>query len=364
MSHSYISSFEHNFSWLRALIAMLLCTLLAAFVAFPVLPAQATPAEDAQAEADAALVELNAMQEKLDAASNDYFEALAAQEEAQAKVDDAQARIEEASVRISELQDQLSIRARSMYRNGSLTMIDLVLGATTFEEFATTWDLLNQMNENDAEMTKEAKELRAEVEEQKVILSEQEAVCEQKTAEAKAVQEEAEALVATMQETYDSLSEEAAELLEEEREAQRAAEAAAAQAAIEQAAQDNSGTSNSDDSSSGVEPEYNAETGNAVVDRALSYVGNGSYVWGACSPGSFDCSGFVSYCLTGEYSRLGTTYTFLEWQQVTDPQPGDICVNSGHCGIYYGNGQMIHCASPSEGIIIGGVQSGMIYVRY
>ena len=30
-----------------------------------------------------------------------------------------------------------------------------------------------------------------------------------------------------------------------------------------------------------------------------------------------DCSGFVSYCLTGAYSRLGTTYTFLTWTQVS-----------------------------------------------
>ncbi len=36
-----------------------------------------------------------------------------------------------------------------------------------------------------------------------------------------------------------------------------------------------------------------------VVDRAYSWVGKAEYVWGACSPGAFDCSGFVSYCLTG-----------------------------------------------------------------
>ena len=53
------------------------------------------------------------------------------------------------------------------------------------------------------------------------------------------------------------------------------------------------------------EPNYNPSTGNAIVDRAYSWVGKAEYVWGACSPGAFDCSGFVSYCLTGAYSRLG-----------------------------------------------------------
>ena len=103
--------------------------------------------------------------------------------------------------------------------------------------------------------------------------------------------------------------------------------------------------------------------GGSVVSRAYSQLG-AAYVWGACSPGAFDCSGFVSYCLTGSYTRLGTTYTFLGWTQVSDPQPGDVCVNANHCGIYIGGGQMIHAATEGVGVIVGSVQSGMIYVRY
>ena len=64
------------------------------------------------------------------------------------------------------------------------------------------------------------------------------------------------------------------------------------------------------------------------------------------------------------YTRLGTTYTFLGWTQVSDPQPGDVAVNAEHCGIYIGGGQMIHAADYGIGVIQGPVQSGMIYVRY
>lgn len=103
--------------------------------------------------------------------------------------------------------------------------------------------------------------------------------------------------------------------------------------------------------------------GGTIVSRAYSQLGK-PYVWGACGPSSFDCSGFVSYCLTGSYTRLGTTYTFLGWTQVSDPQPGDVCVNANHCGIYIGGGQMIHAATEGVGVIVGSVQSGMIYVRY
>ena len=72
----------------------------------------------------------------------------------------------------------------------------------------------------------------------------------------------------------------------------------------------------------------------------------------------------MSYCLTGSYTRLGTTYTFLGWQQVSNPQPGDVCTSSYHCGIYIGNGQMIHASTYGVGVIVGPVQSDMIYVRY
>lgn len=103
--------------------------------------------------------------------------------------------------------------------------------------------------------------------------------------------------------------------------------------------------------------------GSDAVSRAEAWVGRAEYVWGACSPGAFDCSGFVSYCLTGSYTRLGTTYTFLSWPRASNPQPGDVCVNSGHCGIYYGGGQMIHAACEGVGVIIGPVQAGMIFVK-
>ena len=83
----------------------------------------------------------------------------------------------------------------------------------------------------------------------------------------------------------------------------------------------------------------------------------------AVGPDTFDCSGLVSYALTGSYSRLGTTYTFMAWPQVSDPQPGDICTSSYHCGIYIGGGQMIHAPQQGEQVKVGPVQSDMIIVR-
>lgn len=102
--------------------------------------------------------------------------------------------------------------------------------------------------------------------------------------------------------------------------------------------------------------------GGTIVSRAYSQLGK-PYAWGACGPSSFDCSGFVSYCLTGSYTRLGTTLTFMGWTRVSNPQPGDVVTTATHCGIYIGNGQMIHAPHTGDVVKVGPVQSGMIYVR-
>lgn len=103
---------------------------------------------------------------------------------------------------------------------------------------------------------------------------------------------------------------------------------------------------------------------NEVVERAKKKIGC-PYVWGGTTSSGFDCSGFVSYCLSGkEGVRLGTTYTFMEWERTYDPKPGDICVSCSHCGIYVGKGQMIHASTYGVGVIKTAVRSNMIYVKH
>lgn len=131
--------------------------------------------------------------------------------------------------------------------------------------------------------------------------------------------------MSAMQATYDSLSAEAAELLEQERAAQAAADAAQAQAVVEASArqaQENANASGnvapgndpspspSPAPSEPSGPSYNPVTGNAIVDRAYGCIGL-PYSWGGVGPSSFDCSGLVSYAVTGSFTRWGTTNTFM-----------------------------------------------------
>lgn len=160
-----------------------------------------------------------------------------------------------------------------------------------------------------------------------------------------------------------------------ERAAKEAAEKAAKEAAKKQqaSAANNSTSSNRNNSTTSNNTTSNKNNtsnttsgsnanGGTIVSRAYSQLGK-PYEWGAYGPSSFDCSGFVSYCLTGSYTRLGTTLTFMGWTRVSNPQPGDVVTTATHCGIYIGNGQMIHAPHTGDVVKVGPVQSGMIYVR-
>ena len=356
-----------------ALSALLAC---ASFV--PGTAAYAVTAAEKAAEAESALNQLYAMQETLEQKSSEYYLSLVEYQQAVEQRDATQARIDDLSGQISDIQGRLGTRARDMYRNGSTSFIDLLLGAASFDEFTQNWDLLNRVNETDAELSSKARNLRSEAEEQEAILAEQARVAEQKSAAAGAAFEEAQALVEQMQATYESLSAEAQELYAQEQ-AAAAAAAAAAQAAAQQQAQQQQvaaaatgGIQNDDgtvtDAATGQTyssaTEYSAATGNEIVDRAMTMLRH-NYQYGATGTnGSFDCSGLVGYAVTGTYDRIGNTTTFMGYNQVSDPQPGDIAVNAGHTGIYIGDGKMIHAADESTGVVIGDVQSGMIYVRY
>lgn len=360
--------------------------ILAVGLSVPAASAFAAPSDDKQAEAQAALQKLNQYQSELDQASANYEAAHQEQIDAQNRVDEAQKQIEEKTAQIEKDQQRLSDRARDMYRSGDTNFLDVILGASSFEQFATTWNMLETLNGNDAELVSETKTAREELQAAKQEAEEQAKVASDKAEEAKSVAEAADQKASEMQQTYNSLSAEAQELISQERAAQEAQQQAAAAAAEQNGTAGNdaattitnnnrNNTTSSNSNSSSNSNKNNASSsatnnskpqsvsGNSVVNRAYSQLGK-PYQWAAVGPDSFDCSGLVSYCLTGSYSRLGTTGTFMGWTRVSSPQPGDICVNSHHCGIYIGGGQMIHAPRTGDVVKVSSVHSGMIYVRY
>jgi len=101
------------------------------------------------------------------------------------------------------------------------------------------------------------------------------------------------------------------------------------------------------------------ETFAAMLEEAEKYLGY-PYVWGGSSPStSFDCSGFVSYVLNQSgwnVGRLGAQGLYNYCTPTSAPRPGDLVFFVGtydtpgvsHCGIYVGDGMMLHCGDPIQ----------------
>ena len=99
------------------------------------------------------------------------------------------------------------------------------------------------------------------------------------------------------------------------------------------------------------------ETFAAILAEAEKYVGF-PYVWGGSNPStSFDCGGFVSYVYNQcgwDFGRLGAQGLYNISTRTNNPKPGDLVFFTGtydtpgvsHCGIYVGDGWMLHCGDP------------------
>lgn len=321
---------------LRQVLAVLFLTILC--LLFTPIPAYATGLQD---EANAVLEKIDDLNNQINNLSVEYEEALLIHETAKNKMKELQQTIEEQTVQITELQNELSNRVVAMYRNEQMTFLDVLFGSKSFHDFVTNLDMFNSINEQDNKLIQETKELRQLVIEEKTEYEEQESLSAEKMQQALLSKEEAEQLLADAQATYNNLNAEIASLVQETEERQ---------VQVERVKQG--------------QPATSPVTGNSIVDRAYGELGK-PYVWGAAGPHSFDCSGLVSYCITGQYGmRIGTTGTFMGWTRVSDPQPGDICTNDHHCGIYIGGGQMIHAPQSGDVVKVSAVHANMIYVRY
>ena len=99
------------------------------------------------------------------------------------------------------------------------------------------------------------------------------------------------------------------------------------------------------------------ETFAAMLAEAQKYIGY-PYVWGGSSPStSFDCSGYVSWVINHSgwnVGRLGAQGLYNICTPTSSPKPGDLVFFKGtydtpgvsHCGIYVGDGKMLHCGDP------------------
>ncbi|MHC8670493.1 C40 family peptidase [Bacillus cereus] len=103
-----------------------------------------------------------------------------------------------------------------------------------------------------------------------------------------------------------------------------------------------------------------------VIDLALKQLGK-PYVEAGTGPNGFDCSGFIYYVFKNNGYNIVRTSVAGYWGMVTkisDPQPGDLVflqntykAGPSHLGIYLGNGEYIHAADETTGVIKSKINS-------
>ena len=382
----------------RIVTAGLVGTLALSCLALPTSldVASADPASDlaaATAQLDALGAQLSSSQDALAAATTEL-------EQTDVSISEKQASIESSQAELAEKRGALGDEMRGAYKSGTQSTLDLILGSTSVEDLVSRIYYLDKTSEARATAISEVQQLEQQLTQELSELQSTQESQQQQVADLQAQAADYQSQVAQAQSVYDSLDAEMQAQLAEQ-EANNANVNAAVNAvennpgAGDQAGADNSGSGSGDAGATApstpstpaapsqpAEPEQpstpskpsnggssnNSNSGSTApvgggLSTALAQVGK-PYVYGAQGPDAFDCSGLV--CYSYGYARGRTTYKMIEslqgsgdWKtDMSQLNVGDLVFpNSGHVGIYMGDGQYVHAANPASGVIVGKLYS-------
>ena len=295
---------------------------------------------------DETLAQIEALSNSIDAKQAEIDAKQAEIDEKQAQIEEKQRQIEEKEREIERKQTYLAARMSSSYKSGPQGMLDLLLSATSFEEFTSSIYYLDKITEADERMIAEIKQLKAELAQEKADLEVQKAELESLQAAQAAQLQEIAAKQAEVQDTLDGLDEEVQDLI-----AQRDAEILAAQEEARRVAAMQAA------SSSG---------GGYVVTQSEGFSGSQAAVINAASwtpsTGAGFCAAWVSnvFANAGIGGYRGNACDMYWWycgsSDVSTIKPGMIiavptepysyaAILYGHVGIYIGNNTVRHCLS-------------------
>lgn len=387
----------------KAIAAALSATLVFSGAAVPAL---ATPSSsELKSQLSDAQAKLDSLYAKAEQASEDLNQTKVELDQTNSKIDSLNSDIEKTQAELKEKQAVLSKRVAANYKYGDTDLLSILLGSDSFDTLTSNIVYANKVSEKDSNAINDVKTLENQLSSQKSELEEQKASQEKLVAEKKTQSEALNAQSQKAQDYVNSLSAEVQQALAEEQAAREAAAKKAAEEAAAKAqanggeyyksegnanAQSNSDSGKSNNSGSNsnkgnTNSGSNTNKGNSgsasntgsssnkgnsgisgawrntVIAAATRMVG-GTYVWGACNPGSrtFDCSGLTSYAYSVAGISIGhssASQSSFCTKPISQAEPGDVVWRPGHVGIYIGGGATIEAFSPSQGIGYGSVSS-------
>ena len=358
----------------RRILAALITSSL---VVTPVLAAPSV--DDLQKSKASAQSEVNSLQSQLQSIVSKITQLEADLTTKGEEIIQAQADLEQAQEDEKTQYAAMKLRIKYMYEAGDATALESLVSSEDFSDLLSKAEYVQSVHGYDRVKLEEYVATKQKIADLKDQLETEQSQLESMQTEYETEESNLTTLIDSKQAEVadlDSQIQEAAEkAAKEEEERQKKAEEERQKQL--QAASQNSTTTNSNSGNSNSSSSSNSNKGNSssnsssssgsyvsgsTVSRAYSALGK-PYVWGAAGPNSFDCSGLVSFCLTGRYSHTYSSSDFVGLTKVSNPQPGDICVRVGHVGVYIGGGQMIHAPHTGDVVKISAVPSNMWYVR-
>lgn len=342
------------------LAAAVACSAVPAVVAVPTAYAAPTTPQIAAKQAEAAVARnvLADLNDDMEMKAEEYNAVTEALERTRAEIEKTRVELAAAEARLAAAQDSLASRARAMYVNGEVQMIEVLVGTSSFDDLITRVDILNRISKADAELVTEVSAVRSDVAAAKSALENRESEQIALRQEAKAKRDAVEAAVRRQQQYLTSLDAEVTRLIKEEQDRQRRIAEELARKAAEAAAKRGATPRQGGGAAGAPHPE--------AVAIALKYLGV-PYVWGGSTPSGFDCSGLVHYV----YAQLGIDLprtsreqyrvgAFIAANRLDLLQPGDLVFfgydgdpnQVHHVGMYVGDGNFIHAPGTGDHVAV------------
>ncbi len=301
--------------------------------------ALATPLNDKRAQALRVKTQLEQLDEQLEIVVEEYNDATIAYREATERVRASERRLARTKARIASLQARLDTRVQGMYRTGPLGFLEVLLSASTFEEFASTWDMLRALSEQDATTLAELKETRQQLSRTLTTLEADRAEAKAERDKVAARKRQIEKRLQERKRLLSGLEDEIAQLQRAEAERERRRWRPPADLG---------------------DPVRAPRS--EVVRIALGKLG-APYRWGAAGPDAFDCSGFTMWV----YAQVGVSLPHSSRAQMqcgervsrANLRPGDLVFFGRtvvhHVGIYIGGGMYVHAPHTGDVVKISSV---------
>jgi len=275
--------------------------------------------------------QLDALDRELEVASEQYNAAIDRLAEMKARVTTVEGDLTNAKSAYTQQSAILDERAGSMYRDGSLAAIELLLNSKSVSDLMSRVKFLNTIGVRDAEIAASLDGQRELLENQATDLKNTKAVAESLEFELKARQIE---VMMRIQDRETMVSEAEADLREflDSEAARRQTDEAQMLTEI----------------LSGASARGIVVVPGSPVETALAYHGV-PYLWGGEKPSGFDCSGLLLYVYRQHGVSLphysGSQFQLGEKVAVADLQPGDAVFFGSpihHVGMYLGGGYFLH----------------------